>query len=230
MRPYLALIKDSFRAALASRVLYVLLGIITLLLLAVAPLHVKETLDWNIKRGTHITQNESSQQVTTLAERLVQQQDDPERPEIARIWSLFDNSLKSEIKEWIEMRNMPEEELESREKLSMKDAFVPSRVVAELNKIIKRDDFYRPEDWESKVLTSEAQELIDAGVDTLNKDRLRRLNRLLIGKAFNPLINSGAPTSLQFRYAFKHFESWTVNSTQSQFLSLIHISEPTRPY
>ena len=59
MRPYLAIIKDSFSAALASRVLYVLLGIITLLLIVLAPLGIRETSqsfelyyavwDWDLK-------------------------------------------------------------------------------------------------------------------------------------------------------------------------------------
>ena len=42
MRAYLAVIKDSFREALASRVLWILLVLITLLLLSLAPLGVKD--------------------------------------------------------------------------------------------------------------------------------------------------------------------------------------------
>ena len=42
MRPYLAIIKDSFREALASRVLWVLLALITVTLLAFAPLTYRE--------------------------------------------------------------------------------------------------------------------------------------------------------------------------------------------
>ena len=38
MRPYLAIIADSFREALASRVLWILLILITLLLAALVPL------------------------------------------------------------------------------------------------------------------------------------------------------------------------------------------------
>ena len=51
MRPYIAIIKDSFRAAMASRVLYVLLVLITLLLLAISPFHVRETLDWELSEA-----------------------------------------------------------------------------------------------------------------------------------------------------------------------------------
>src|SRR3982751_6396239 len=42
MRPYLAIIKDSFREALASRVLWILLGLISVTLLGIAPLTYRE--------------------------------------------------------------------------------------------------------------------------------------------------------------------------------------------
>ena len=44
MRPYLAIIIDSFRAALASRVLYILLALITLLFFLAGPAYLIETL------------------------------------------------------------------------------------------------------------------------------------------------------------------------------------------
>src|SRR6185436_2319534 len=44
MRPYLAIIKDSFREALSSRILYIMLGLITVLLLLVAPLTYRQEL------------------------------------------------------------------------------------------------------------------------------------------------------------------------------------------
>ena len=44
MRPYLAIIKDSFREALASRVLWVLLLLITLTLIALTPVGWKSSI------------------------------------------------------------------------------------------------------------------------------------------------------------------------------------------
>ena len=44
MRPYLAIIKDSFREALSSRILYIMLGLITVLLVLVAPLTYRQEL------------------------------------------------------------------------------------------------------------------------------------------------------------------------------------------
>src|SRR2546425_1214976 len=42
MRPYIAVIKDCFREALASRVLWILLVLITLMLLLIAPFAIKD--------------------------------------------------------------------------------------------------------------------------------------------------------------------------------------------
>ena len=51
MRPYLAIIKDSFREATASRVLWVLLGVITIILLLIAPLGVRAKLTTGFSGG-----------------------------------------------------------------------------------------------------------------------------------------------------------------------------------
>lgn len=45
---YLAIIKDSFREALASRVLWLLLVLITLLLLVIAPLGYHQVVTWQL--------------------------------------------------------------------------------------------------------------------------------------------------------------------------------------
>jgi len=48
MSKYLAVIKDSLREALASRVLWIVLIMITLLLLLLAPLSYREDLTWRL--------------------------------------------------------------------------------------------------------------------------------------------------------------------------------------
>ena len=49
MSKYLAVIKDSLREALASRVLWVVLVLITLLLLLLGPLSYREDLTWQMR-------------------------------------------------------------------------------------------------------------------------------------------------------------------------------------
>ena len=81
MRPYFAIIKDSFRAALASRVLYVLLIFITLLLLVIAPLHIRETLDWQLPDRGLNSQG--------IAKALVERQGKPDEAVMTRVWELL---------------------------------------------------------------------------------------------------------------------------------------------
>ena len=79
MRTYIAIIRDSFRAAFASRVLYVLLRVITVLLILVSPMHIRETLDWQLKFGEQVKRPEF------VVRRLMQNKDDAKRPYINRI-------------------------------------------------------------------------------------------------------------------------------------------------
>ena len=96
MRPYFAIIKDSFRAALASRVLYVLLLFITLLLLVISPLHIRETLDWQLP-----TRGLDNQKI---AEMLVERQGQDGEAVMTRIWELIpdDNNFKERLIEIVE--------------------------------------------------------------------------------------------------------------------------------
>lgn len=48
MTKYIAVIKDSFREALASRVLWLVLGLITLFLIVLAPLGYEEAITWRL--------------------------------------------------------------------------------------------------------------------------------------------------------------------------------------
>ena len=51
MTKYFAVVKDSFREALASRVLWLVLVLISLLLLILAPLGYGEVLTWRMGEG-----------------------------------------------------------------------------------------------------------------------------------------------------------------------------------
>jgi hypothetical protein len=82
MRPYLAIIKDSFREATASRVLWVLLGVITIILLLIAPLGVRAKLTTGISGGDI---RDPQQFVAKLRAQAALPIDSPAK----RIWSLW---------------------------------------------------------------------------------------------------------------------------------------------
>src|SRR3954452_16679665 len=90
MRPYLAIIKDSFREALASRALWVFTGIILLVLVALAPLGYQQNLTGPFGWGDMVDPPQ-------LARRL---KDDAgmEKPCVGkRLWSLLDDETRKKL-------------------------------------------------------------------------------------------------------------------------------------
>ena len=177
MRPYIAIIKDSFRAAMASRVLYVLLLLITLLLLALAPLHLRETLDWELSREVHVKSPDR------LVRRIVDRRDSKRDLGIVRIWEMLPSGTQ---KKMIEIVERPDDEAVEDPNVPgatpkvIEDIHTYEEVISELNNIIEDPTFYRAEDWEDKNLPDEATDLIGLGVENLSEIRMKRLNRLLI--------------------------------------------------
>ena len=208
MRPYLAILIDSFRAALASWVLYVLLALILLLLVILAPLHVRESLDWKLQFEKHFKNPQR------VAEQLVSRGQSGDNPAVARIWELLKDDTRKTMRSIVEGENPAEIE-----------GYDPGQdvpryfaLINDLNEIINQRDFYRPEDWEGVSLDQETQALIDEGPSTLSEERSRRLNRLLVGRAL-PAIAEGAPTTMTIYYAWFTHENFSFSMTRQEVAS-----------
>lgn len=197
MRPYFAIIVDSFRAAFASSVLYVLLGMIVLLLLVIAPIRMTESLDWKLS----IAQIPN---VAGLTSQLIEQGETGDRPSVRRVWEMLSESNKTKVKDlhaaWLKKDEAKlDDQTQRRNRQRRGDLGQYFSIVDNLNEIIKDKSFYREQDWVGVSLDSEAQSLIEEGPENLSEERMRRLNRLLIGRAF-PGIERGAPTTLSLAY------------------------------
>ena len=213
MRPYLALIKDSFRAALASRVLYVLLAVITLLLLVIAPIHVVEILDWKIVNGRNVPKPDQ------LAIRLVERGEDPKYPAANRVWEMMSENVREEVTEWVAFME-DESTMPDGNKRILHEVNTKNHLAKDLNRIIKDKSFYKKEIWEGRRLFKEAEELIESGPESLTVERSRRLNRLLMANAVGGgLIQRGAGTALDLRYATFKFEDLMFTMSHSEFSS-----------
>ena len=213
MRPYLAIIKDSFRAAMASRVLYVLLLLITMLLVALAPLHMRETLDWELKREANVKYPDR------LLRRIVERRDTTRDPGIARIWEMLPEKTQQkmlEIMERPEGEGLEDPDIPGSSPKVIEDIHTYEELISELNTIIEDRSFYREQDWENRNLPEEATELIGQGVAGLSDIRVKRLNRLLIATAVTPTIDTGTSTALDFYYAIWRIPI-NVSMTHQQF-------------
>lgn len=218
MRPYLAIIKDSFRAAIATKVLYVLLAVITVLLLVLAPLHVKETLDWRLRFDRNVTKTDK------LAQRLVENGPNAEdKPTINRVWDRLGSRLQNQLKQMVKEQA---EAAESNDPSKTNSLFLQhQRIKGELqdamNEMIKSRDFYDEGAWSKKRLNSEATEFLDEGVSDLSNERMRRLNRLLMASAFPGMVKRGGGNALDFWYGIWQFENMSLAMAYKEFSNYV---------
>jgi len=227
MRQYLAIIKDSFRAAMASRVLYVLLALITLLLVALAPFHFVESLDWKLVYQQHV------KDPAALIERILDKKDDPGRPEVGRIWEMLPASLKKDLEKTrgsedadssdetrtaADTQNPPGLPPSMQKQQKSNRAFLMhQKLIEQLNELIKDPEFYRAQDWKRMRLSGEAKALKETLEKGFSSRHSRRLNRLLIGRAFRSSISRGQATTMSAWYGPWAFEMLDAPISQAQF-------------
>ena len=175
MRPYLAIIKDCFREALATRVLYVLLFLITILLLAIAPFYLQETVEWKLNwqwnpPGQNVGAGNNVSNPEKIIERLVTRHNQPGEKPIARIWELLPDELTEKLATLNAEGNDPGEPEDVEDQgpgLSPKVRALNrqyNELVDALNKVIQNRDFYRPDDWANRPLPAEADGLLGQDV------------------------------------------------------------------
>src|SRR5437773_7544082 len=93
MRPYYAIIKDSFREALASRVLWIMTGLIVVILLALAPIGYKVNLTGEINWG-------EIADPPRLVGRLRHDAQSSDPSPGRRIWSLLDDETRKQLEKF----------------------------------------------------------------------------------------------------------------------------------
>jgi len=178
MRPYLAIIKDSFREAFASRVLWIMLVLITALLLALAPMGIGKQLSW--KLGWHDVRDfgHLATQITEAAQR-----DGPSPGK--HIWGLMD----AETRKALRSLSAQEEEVE-RPFLSQK------QIIGALNTLLARSDFYDAASFKGVSVMPETEEFLKRPFEDLSQEETSRLNRLMLEAAYPNAIHMSPPTSV----------------------------------
>ena len=174
LRPYMAVIKDSFREAFASRVLWILLSISTLILLALAPLRIQE------QRASQLHPR-SIRDWPGLIERIYQQAQSPVASPGKQLWIVGGEPFQKVLKNSISEDGTPEV---SRN---------PVRDLADqLNTLLSKPDLYSSEAWSAIELNESVQKQIENGPDQLTDTDLLYFNRTLLKLAFPEFI-AGIP-------------------------------------
>ena len=165
MRPYFAIIQDSFREAFASRTLQVMLALITVLLLglAIPGLRIDRPAELSV---------EDVQNPDGLARKLGRTSGSGMSDALL--------SLRKRLSPTLQERFVAYRSDRSDEN---RDASV-SGLVGELNTLLDQESLYEAEAWEEVSLTAEGRKLLSEPWEELSVDERRRLNRLLIDGAF----------------------------------------------
>lgn len=187
MRPYLAIVKDSFREAFHSRVLWIVLLIITLFLIAVSPLTYRQTLTVGI-RGDEVHWNEFMAALDKANEA-------GSARNAARFASLLSTASQTVVREY-----KPLSRAAKLDELSQHKEWT-NVVLKDLQEILKRDDLYQSTAFSSASLRMEGKELLRREKE-LSKDERQRLNRLLLESSFGDAVNTSPSTSLQLRFGW----------------------------
>jgi len=191
MRKYLAVIHDSFREAVASRVLWLVLIVITLFLLAVAPLSFREEVTWRLGDSDVRTWPD-------FLERLRDEGPEGQPPISGHLWSLLDTDLRARMVK-VKIPGKDPDVVSPWEFISTMSAFQKA-----MNRLLERPDFYRPEVWKGvQLLSRELIELRKEKAKQLSTTEQRRFHRLLLEAAYPNLIRSSPPTSIQLTYAWR---------------------------
>jgi hypothetical protein len=180
MRPYLAVIYDSFREALATRVLWIVLILITLFLAAFTPLGIEKTvaitLQWNDLRDP-----------AKLVNHMIEQQDKPETP-AGYLWTKLPETFQTELSELKD---------NSDQRPRMRAA---GRLRNEINKQLHSREFYDADIFGSVRLGAEAAELREQGLESLTDEQHARFTRLAFDVAFRDYVESAGRSAIQIGY------------------------------
>lgn len=188
MRPYLAIVVDSFREALHSRVLWLLALVITLTLAALAPVGYEERATVQLTDGAV---RDWMQFLKYLREETQRQPDGV----AAHVVGLLSEPTRKKIQEF----QLPED---GDVRGAMKAVRSIGDVQKDFNAQFARRDFYDEKAWSGKPMSSEeGRVLLQRGVSQLDDQENARFNRLLFEAAFPEHVEASAPVSLQIRYA-----------------------------
>ncbi len=185
LRPYIAVIVDSFREAFATRVLWAVLLLVGLLLAALAPFTFREAVavtlryeDFRDARGVLLYLREQADSADAPTGYLWMRLSEPLREDIAAL------SVDSGRRERME-------------------AF--GRFRDELNSLLREQDFYREEVWKNARLNREGRDLLKQGIANLSDGDLARFNRLALDAALPDFLEPAATNAVQFEYAGYEF-------------------------
>lgn len=215
IRPYVAVVIDSFRSAFASRVLWVALIAIYIFLFAIAPIGYREvfttTFRWpDFANGTRMK--------AMLARGIAEL--DNQANEAADDGTL---AIAKETPPGRIARNLPAELQGNLRKVAEgQEVRIRLDVFADgLNQLYENDDWYDAEVWKSTPRLRELREIESLDASQLSEDLRKRRDRLRIEAALPGVFENRGARSIAFTYAGMSFPA-VLQIEKPQFQMLLN--------
>ena len=184
MRPYLAILKDSFREALASRVLLIALAAIVVVLLLLSPFGL------NYEKATELRRSEVRNPERLLREFL-------ESDDNAAAVHLRSLLTEEQLKRADQLLNPQPGQPAPRQRGPVNP--LQRDLVNQLNRLTNHPEFFNSEAWSDTELSEEAEELI--ADKSLGAKETKRRNLLLLIAAFPRSIRVTDSQAISLTYA-----------------------------
>lgn len=188
MRACLAILKDSFREAMASRILWIALLTIAVVLLSIVPVGLRTDRSLRLR-----------QQELIDAERLLHVLADHSgegRAVSQHLWSLMNAEQQENVRRWLAPGDgtVDRDRLDSRRTRSQRN-----QVLKQINGLLGNSQFYQPAAWEGVAVDDETSELLRS--DSLDEADTRFRNLKLLAAAFPSSISLHDDPAMVLTYA-----------------------------
>jgi hypothetical protein len=183
IRPYLAILKDAVREAMASRVLWFTSGLVLLLLALLAP------IGYQVQPATELAFAELVDALGLLEQLQADHARGTPSPG-QRIWELLAPQERQRL-----IQLAKDAARDGRGAVRLHQALREA-----LNGLIRRPDLYDPAAWDHEALPREAQQLLARPTAARSAVEQARLNRLLLQTSFDRHVRSRGGQSVQVTY------------------------------
>lgn len=210
MKPYIAVLIDSFNEAVASRVLWILLAAWTLILAGIAPFGYVEEQTFDVV-------NNDLKDVNLLFKQIEQAREGKGSDAQRRVAERLSNEVVQGIKTF----NSKSDD----EKRPLRRQTI-DQVITGLNNLLADKELYSSEAWPSAAKLSKTKDLLEKGPADLPEGQLRELNRRLVETAFSSAMRPARGEGLWIGYAgFKMGNAIPISRAQAnQFVELFAFS------
>lgn len=203
MKPYFAILIDSFNEAVASRMLWILFAAWTLILAGIAPFGFVEEKTFRFRP-------QQIRDLSGLSKQLEAARDGKGTAAQQRIAKLLSTETAETLKTYNSQKDNANREFRRS---------TMTQLVESLNVLLENKDLYSPEAWPTADKRSSMKDLIKEGPANLVANELEELNRKLIDNAFSAYVNQAAGDGLWLGYAgFKLFDQLPVSRRQANQL------------